>query len=138
MAIDIVKRRATAARWIREKRRRDPVFAAKESAKARRWQRANPVRWAWTNYRKNAELRGLPFTINRTEFDDLITDHCYYCGDAPDPTNGLDRVEPSSGYVEGNLVTACTRCNYAKREMTMVEFEAWILRVAGSYSQRRA
>lgn len=40
--------------------------------------------------------------------------------------NGLDRVDPSKGYVEGNVVPCCTTCNTAKHIMSLNEFLQWV------------
>jgi len=62
---------------------------------------------------------------------------CFYCGEVrgriKDASsefvlayNGIDRVNSSRGYVEGNIVSCCKHCNRAKNSMTMREFEEWI------------
>jgi hypothetical protein len=36
----------------------------------------------------------------------------------------LDRVDNSIGHIKSNVVPACTRCNYTRRDMP---YEAWLL-----------
>lgn len=78
---------------------------------------------------------------------------CYYCGIGSSKTyniadkpstgytskrqkeegtfthNGLDRLDNSKGHVEGNVVSCCSLCNYAKRTLTVGEFLAHIERM---------
>lgn len=44
--------------------------------------------------------------------------------------NGIDRIDNKSGYTEGNCVSCCTTCNFAKKGRTYDEFVAWLDRVA--------
>lgn len=97
-----------------------------------------------TVYEKTAKKKGLEFNLERFLFVRLITDRCFYCGVEPQnlcrPTyepsdernllyNGIDRIDSSKGYVEDNVVTCCSTCNYAKRSMTREQFLSWINRV---------
>jgi hypothetical protein len=86
----------------------------------------------WYAYRNNSKVRKIPFHLERSLFEDLITDNCLYCGAEPKPINGVDRVNNKIGYVYGNVVTACTKCNFAKRHMGFEEWEAWALRLSGA------
>jgi len=40
--------------------------------------------------------------------------------------NGIDRVDPTKGYTPENTVSCCSRCNYAKHEMTLSEYRDWL------------
>lgn len=73
------------------------------------------------------------------EFKELILKECSYC-DAPPLNsykdgqgryymsdlvlkyNGIDKADPSLGYVSSNSVTACKFCNIAKNDATKEEF----------------
>jgi hypothetical protein len=57
-----------------------------------------------------------------------ISWNCVYCD--IQPANGLDQVYPSQGYVVGNTVACCWKCNRAKSIMTQSDFIRWIKRVA--------
>jgi 5-methylcytosine-specific restriction endonuclease McrA len=74
-------------------------------------------------YRK----RGL--NISYELFQKLTQSVCYYCGSLPSNLhkykdykpylyNGLDRLMPSGGYTEDNIVPCCWRCNRMKTNMT--------------------
>jgi hypothetical protein len=69
------------------------------------------------------------FVIDRELFNDLVTDNCFYCGQTPNPVNGIDRVDNCRGYVEDNVVTACSVCNHAKAAMPRQHFESWATRL---------
>jgi 5-methylcytosine-specific restriction endonuclease McrA len=40
--------------------------------------------------------------------------------------NGLDRIDSNLGYSVANCVPCCTKCNYAKGNMTLLEFKEWL------------
>lgn len=101
-------------------------------------------------YKKSARSRDISFEINKEFFRDFIFENCYYCGISPSNKldrriedreavkyNGLDRMDPSRGYIPDNLVTCCGTCNQAKASMTASEFFEWIARVA-EYTLRSA
>ncbi len=106
----------------------------KKREKARQWRERNPLGVAWNRYMSNTALhsrrRGHEFSLSHSEFDSLVTARCFYCGAEPDPTNGIDRMDNAKGYIQGNVVTACTRCNQAKHRMALGEFVGWLLRAA--------
>lgn len=52
--------------------------------------------------------------------------------------NGVDRIDSTKGYIEGNVQTMCFQCNAAKSDYTQNEFEEWALRLAANISTRRA
>jgi len=109
------------------------------NAASRKWHAthaANQMPLAWGRYRAEAKDHHRVFALPRALFDDLVTDNCFYCGEPPaNSRNGIDRVDSSGGYTEDNVVTACTRCNMAKRRQTKGEFEAWASRVAFHLSE---
>lgn len=43
--------------------------------------------------------------------------------------NGIDRVDSSKGYTLDNCVPCCSKCNYAKHEMSVEEFKEYITNV---------
>lgn len=106
-----------------------PEFKKKSNAKAREWQLANPIHFSWTNSRKSAQVRGYAWSITREEHKALVCADCSYCGAAPSPVNGIDRVDNGNGYDRTNVVTACEHCNYAKRKMRRFDFIEWAKRV---------
>lgn len=92
-------------------------------------------------YRINAKRRDLAWDISEERFLVLISGNCRYCGCPPSALkqlpsgssmiyNGIDRRNSAKGYVEDNVVSCCSSCNYAKRNMSQADFIAWIHRTA--------
>lgn len=88
---------------------------------------------------------------NEMLFDDFFNmsqQNCYYCGESPSNIqncadkrssenmkkngyfiyNGLDRLDNLKEHTKENCVPCCKYCNYAKRERTVEEFKAWIIK----------
>lgn len=88
------------------------------------------------SYKKSAKDRKLEWNLSDADTTKLIESICFYCGSEPqhvitppDRTvsvdyayNGIDRIDSSRGYIPGNVVTCCTRCNYSKRNYSQAEF----------------
>lgn len=80
--------------------------------------------------------KGLTSNLNKYEVLSLIKDNCHYCGSEPLNKkiykqkhfeynfiyNGIDRVDSKKGYIKGNVVTCCKKCNLAKSDMEYNEF----------------
>jgi hypothetical protein len=43
--------------------------------------------------------------------------------------SGIDRIDSSIGYIEGNVVSCCSKCNTAKSDMPFDEFRVWAIRL---------
>ena len=91
----------------------------------------NPVLVLFKNAKARAKLRDIPFEI---AIKDIVwTDACPCCGHPfvlgspvkrPVPlTPSLDRKVPEKGYVPGNIVVLCHRCNTLKRDASVAEIE---------------
>lgn len=95
-------------------------------------------------YKTGAKRREIEFLLCLDEFHRLTSLNCYYCGNPPSAIakngakfkpngnyiyNGIDRIDNTKGYVEGNVVPCCSNCNYAKRDMSYVQFKNWIMSV---------
>ena len=100
-------------------------------------------RRAYTNYRKQAEIRKLSFNISLKEFSNLSQQPCVYCGDlrmnvakvkrvigsGSYEYNGMDRIDNTKGYSMSNVVPCCKTCNFAKSDKTHQEFLSWVKQV---------
>ena len=92
-------------------------------------------------YKNNAKTRNLDFSLIGEYFFDLIVKPCFYCGDKLSNTQqsihstgsfrytGLDRVDNAQGYIVGNVVSCCFKCNKAKSIFTSEDFLLWVARV---------
>jgi hypothetical protein len=95
----------------------------------------------WSNYRSKARRLDIEFSLNREEFDVLTQGNCYWCGLPPANISkaqsglqceysGIDRLRADEGYIIGNCVSCCKRCNFMKSRMSVVDFLAHIDRIA--------
>ena len=87
---------------------------------------------------RNAVKRGLEWTLTDDQARELVLADCSYCGKpsklAEDRTTlqntrglgGIDRIDSSVGYVIGNVVACCGRCNVGKWSDSHEDFVAWI------------
>lgn len=88
------------------------------------------------SYKYGAEKRGLSFNLDKATFKALTKGDCAYCGAPPEKTrinnrqstpyiyNGVDRVDNTKGYEEGNVVSCCYFCNTAKSTCSQEGFFA--------------
>ncbi len=93
----------------------------------------------YNSYRLSAKRRNYEWSLTKEQVHELTTQPCYYCGTNPMQSyqgrngnyiyNGIDRIDSKMGYVPLNTVSCCLHCNYAKREMTSVEFANWVTTV---------
>lgn len=91
-------------------------------------------------YRYAARNRALAWHLSDSEFTNLISGTCYYCGLPPSNKlngykktllySGIDRVNNTIGYTMQNCVSCCAMCNFSKRHRCVADFESWILRAA--------
>ena len=61
-----------------------------------------------------------------------IRNPCSYCGETKLRMT-LDRVNNSIGHIKSNVVAACVRCNYTRRDMP---HKAWLFLVDGMRKAR--
>jgi len=99
----------------------------------------------YKTYKSNAKARGLAFDLTKDEVKNITKQRCNYCGTSPfavmkNPSkanpgiaahsgytyNGIDRQDPSIGYIPSNIVPCCKHCNVAKMARSVTEFEDWI------------
>lgn len=109
------------------------------------------AKWAcFTWYRGNAKRRKIAFALSLEQFLSITGAPCAYCGilwstrfphynrangvpkyHGAYQRNGIDRINSTVGYIPTNCVPCCKTCNFAKAEMSVDEFKAWIIRVHG-------
>lgn len=67
--------------------------------------------------------RGLSNDLTKEFIGSLLMMDCTWCGASPTEVKStLDRLDNSIGHIRKNVVTACVRCNYVRRDMPL---EAW-------------
>jgi len=94
-------------------------------------------------YRSDAKKRNLEFTLALDFFLELTSAPCTYCESPPEllsryretrpyTYNGIDRVDNERGYLLGNVVPCCYRCNRAKGPGELRTFLAWLTRLGAT------
>lgn len=90
------------------------------------------------SYKRGANKRHYEWELTRGQFAVLCKMPCHYCGTGPSNRSresrssvpvvytGLDRVDNSRGYILGNVVPSCRRCNVRKHTSSYSEFLQWI------------
>jgi hypothetical protein len=100
------------------------------------------------NYKNNSKSKNQKWELSDEQFDKLTRGNCHYCGIIPSTTvtkkrhhgsftyNGIDRIDSATGYVEGNVLSCCKDCNYAKGKMPYEKFIAYLHR-AGEFQLKQ-
>jgi hypothetical protein len=72
----------------------------------------------YSDYKRSAITRNKSFEISKEVFDKVRSENCYLCGkqNSINHKNGIDRVDNAKGYVEDNIKSCCSDCNYLKRD----------------------
>lgn len=91
------------------------------------------------HYKNNAKKKKREFLLSRDEFREITSSDCFYCGCSPNQKgnktkknnghylhNGIDRIDSTKGYVNGNVVSCCYKCNYSKRSQSFDNFLKWV------------
>ena len=90
-------------------------------------------------YKRDAENRDFEWHLTEDQFVFLTQKPCQYCGREPHITrvtkdsngsytyNGIDRIDSELGYVVGNVVPCCKRCNVAKGAGSLDDFLDWAI-----------
>ena len=74
------------------------------------------------NAKCQAKVRKKEWTLSEIEYLDLVSDQCFYCNGPLPIGGGIDRLDNSKGYITGNVVPCCFRCNNLKgAELTWQE-----------------
>ena len=106
---------------------------AAEFSKSRR-KPGSAFRRLFAQYKSNAIKTVREFSLTEERFRELTSSDCHYCGFAPTASNkmdvgteeylynGIDRVESSMGYREGNVVPCCWVCNQMKSTLNSEVF----------------
>jgi hypothetical protein len=77
--------------------------------------------------RRSDKTRGTICDLTRENVETLIAHGCSYCGETLLRMT-LDRIDNAKGHTLENVVPACIRCNYARRDMSHA---AWLCLIEG-------
>ncbi len=94
-----------------------------------------PLNSFYSKYKSRCRKNSLEFKLSKYEFQKLIFENCYYCGEVPIRKitnqhfendfivcNGIDRINSDIGYSIENCVACCPHCNTAKMDMPIKDF----------------
>ena len=100
------------------------VIARRNKKEAeRRKKPTNRARYIKRDSQKSDERAGRFFDLTVAQVQEIIGKCCAYCGDS-ESLMTLDRIDNAIGHVLANVLPACARCNYFRRDMP---FAAWQL-----------
>jgi hypothetical protein len=77
----------------------------------------------WSRAKYRAKQKGLEFNI--TKEDIVIPDTCPLLG-IPMQSASLDRIDPSKGYIKGNVWVISNRANTLKNDATLSELKTLV------------
>ena len=105
--------------------------------KRKKYYKNNTDKWythktRYLAYKRRAEEHGLAFDITFEDFKDMILDKCYYCND---DGHGIDRVNNSIGYIDGNMVPCCSVCNFMKRNLDLNQFIEKCMKITNKFNK---
>jgi hypothetical protein len=92
---------------------------------ARRQNPKNRAKFILSNSKLYDSKHKLENNLDELYIKSLIQNGCSYCGNDKYKV-GLDRIDNKMGHIKDNVIAACTRCNFIRRDMP---YEAWKLLV---------
>lgn len=99
--------------------------------------RKDPTKQAYLIY---TDSRGTDTKKNRENdldqnfIQETIKNGCSYCGET-ELRMTLDRIDNDLGHLKSNVIPACIRCNYTRKDMP---YEAWLIVAPGMRAAREA
>jgi len=88
----------------------------KEILKKKKYHQTTSARYSMLKAR--CKIRNIDCTISYEQYLDCIAKPCFYCnfklGKKVMAGSGLDRIDSSLGYIDGNIVSCCRICNCIK------------------------
>lgn len=86
-------------------------------------------------YKTSALKRGHAWELTDEKAIGLMVLSCHYCGCEPgthnqNGLNGIDRIINADGYVDGNVVPCCGKCNMMKGQRAPDEFIGHVFSIA--------
>lgn len=97
-----------------------------------------------SEYIRGASERNFPWELVEEDFETIIQQPCYFCGQEPEfhisdqrfnktntpfLRNGIDRLDPTKGYTKENSVSCCSMCNRMKSNYSITDFYEKIKRI---------
>lgn len=88
----------------------------------------------WIDSRSTDRKVGRENNLTKEFIAGEIAKGCSYCGESSIRMT-LDRIDNEKGHTQDNVVPACIRCNYTRRNMP---YEAWLVVAKGMQEARLA
>ena len=120
----------TYCKECRKKIIQTPHYKYLEMIRKTEWKKSKDRRYK--SYRGVAKRRKYEFKLTKEEFLSFWQKLCYYCGNKI-KTIGLDRIDNSKGYIVGNVVSCCQRCNRMKGTSSQKEFIEYCKKIAKNF-----
>jgi hypothetical protein len=121
-----------------------PLKRAQRSCGCARFNPDAAFQSLFSQYRHKAKARGYEWGLSLEQFKEIIVCPCHYTGRLPQQSvwarlhkltyNGIDRVNNTLGYIEGNCVPCFGPVNKAKSSMSKEDFISMCTDVARLHS----
>lgn len=96
------------------------------------WRKNNPIKDRARSRRTphrffksldSAKRRGLSWSISLEQFTELLAQPCFYSPNhiKGETGSGLDRIDNMKGYITGNVLPCCAKCNRSRGDRYTVE-----------------
>lgn len=87
-------------------------------------------------YKNRAPKFGIEFDISKEECISMFQSSCGYCGIEFDDGTllGIDRIDPTVGYINDNCVACCTMCNFMKNNLDGEQFYKIIKNILSKFN----
>lgn len=120
------------------------AFTSKEYSQ--RWRHADPLRYLLQYAKKRAKQQGFAFEVTKEHFAQELPTHCPVLGCAltyesakqANNSASLDRVDPTKGYIAGNVVIVCWRVNKLKGDASLDELSKIVSYMTAHASNSKA
>jgi len=104
--------------------------------------RMNSIEANYKQLKIKAPYRGYSCELTYEEYEELVTSHCYYCGEMETHKTicGIDRLNSNIGYISGNCVSCCKMCNLMKgalhKDVFLMRIEHILTHIEFIYGKR--
>ena len=89
----------------------------------------------FSNCKGQAKARDIEFTLSKDQFMSIVYTSCSYCGSTE--KIGVDRIDNTKGYVNGNVTSCCPVCNRMKATHSATDFLSHINKIHTHISTTR-
>ncbi len=105
-----------------ESKRWWPNVKDRHNTTLRQRRQTHPAKYILRDSRKFDKKKGFENDLTLEFVLQVIAEPCRYCGET-ELRMTLDRIDNARGHLMGNILPACLRCNYFRKDMP---YEAWI------------